>query len=54
MTELLGVKISMNPWVLLPLVILATAIVALLISAIVLCLLRGVVQRTSTEMNDRK
>ncbi len=53
MTELFDVRIPMNPWVILPLVILATAIVAYLINAVILWFLRRIVQRTSKEMDDR-
>lgn len=53
MTEFLGVKIPMNLWVILPLIILATAILAYLINVAILRVLRRVVKRTSTEMDDR-
>lgn len=53
MTEFLGVRISMNPWVLLPLIILAAAIVAYVVSATVLWTLNRLVRKTPTDIDDR-
>lgn len=53
MTDLFGVKIVMHPWVVLPLLILATAIVAYLISAVTLWILRKIVQRSLGEGDQR-
>ncbi len=53
MTNLFGVKILMNPWVVLPLLILATVIVASLISAVTLWVLGKIVQRSPGEWDQR-
>jgi hypothetical protein len=42
MTEMLGIKIPMNSWVVLPLIVLAAVILAYLISAAALWLFRKV------------
>lgn len=53
MTNLFGVKILMNPWVVLPLLVLATVIAAYLISAVTLWVLRKVAQRSASEWDQR-
>ena len=53
MTEILGVKIAMNAWVVFPLIVLAAAILAYLVNVIILWILRRVVEKTPTEIDDR-
>lgn len=53
MTNLFGVKILMNPWVILPLLILATVIAAYLISAVALWVLGKIAQRSPGEWDQR-
>lgn len=53
MTELFGVRILMNPWVMLSLILLATVILAFLINAAVLWALKRIAQKTSTELDGR-
>ena len=53
MTELLGVKIAMNAWVVFPLMVLAAAILAYFLNIILLRILRRAVEKTSTEIDDR-
>jgi small-conductance mechanosensitive channel len=53
MTEFLGVKIPLNPWVVLPLIVLSTSVLAYLINIVVLQLIKRAVQRTPTEIDDR-
>ena len=53
MTEFLGIKIPMNPWALLPLILFATTILAYLVSTAALRILKGVVQKNGTRMDDR-
>jgi len=53
MTELLGVKIAMNAWVVFPLVVLAAAVFAYFLNIILLRILRRAVEKTSTEIDDR-
>lgn len=53
MTEFLGVEIPMSPRVMLPAIVAATAALAFLINHVVLWAIRGIIQRTSTEIDDR-
>lgn len=53
MTNLFGVKIFMNPWVVLPLLILTTILAAYLVSAVTLWVLRRVVQKSMSEWDQR-
>src|SRR3989338_3894107 len=53
MTEMLGIKIPMNPWVVLPLIVLAAVILAYLANIAILSILRRVVRKTATEFDDR-
>ena len=53
MTDLFGVKIVMSPWVVLPLLILATVILAYLVSAATLWVIRSAVQRSPTQFDHR-
>lgn len=53
MTELIEADVFMNPWVMLPLVLVGTIVLAFLINSIVLWSLRRLVQRTPTEVLDR-
>lgn len=53
MTEMLGIKIPMNPWVVLPLIVLAAVISAYLANVAILSILRRVVRKTATEFDDR-
>jgi len=52
-SEFLGVKISLTPSVVLPLVVLAAAVLAYAINGVILWALRRAVQNTSTEIDDR-
>ena len=53
MTEILGVKISMNPWVIVSLVLFATIALAYLVSTIILSVLKRIIQRRSKEVDNR-
>jgi len=52
MSEFLGIKISLNPWSVLPLIILATAAVAYLINIIVLKVLKRTVPGVADRIDD--
>ena len=52
MNEFLGIKISLNPWSVLPLIILATAAVAYLINIIVLKVLKRTVPGVAVRIDD--
>ena len=52
MSEFLGVKIPLNPWVVLPLIVLATGAVAYLINVIVLNFLKRAGQKIPTGIDD--
>ena len=53
MSEFLGVKILLGPSVVLPLVVLAAAVLAYVINGVILWALKRAVQNTSTEIEDR-
>lgn len=53
MSEFLGVKILLGPSVVLPLVILAAAVLAYVINNVIVWALRRAVQNTSREIDDR-
>ena len=53
MTDLFGVKIFMNAWMILPLLILATVILAYLISSVTLWVLRRAEQRSPIGLDQR-
>lgn len=53
MTEILGIRISMDPWVVLPLIAVAAIIFAYTISHAVLAIVRRLVQKTASEIDDR-
>jgi small-conductance mechanosensitive channel len=53
MTEILGIKIAMNPWAVLPMIIFGTTILAYGISQVFLSIFKRIVQRTTTEFDDR-
>jgi small-conductance mechanosensitive channel len=53
MTEFLGIRIPMNPWVVFPLITLAAVSFAYLADIIILSLLKKAVKRTSTAIDDR-
>jgi small-conductance mechanosensitive channel len=53
MTQVLGVAIPMNPWVILPLIVLATALLAYVLNVIILWVVGRIARRTATEIDDR-
>ncbi|MGH7770969.1 MAG: hypothetical protein ACREQA_01885, partial [Candidatus Binatia bacterium] len=53
MKEFYGVQILTNPWVILPIIIIATALLALLLNYVVLWVMGRIVQKTSTEIDNR-
>lgn len=53
MVELLGVKIPMNPWVVLPLVVAAAAVLAYFVHVAVLWFLRRVIKRAAISVDPR-
>lgn len=53
MTELIEADVFKNPWVILPVVVIGTVVLAFLINCMVLWVLRRLMQRTSSEMRDR-
>lgn len=53
MTNIFGTKILTNPWVVLPLLILASALAAYLVSAVILWLFRRVVEKSKSEWDQR-
>lgn len=53
MTEFLGVKIPMNLWVVLPLIIVSAAISGYLLSVVVLWLFKRTTKKASTQVDDR-
>lgn len=53
MTNVLGIKILMTPWVILPLLVLATVISAYLISAAALWILRKMARESSSDLVQR-
>ncbi len=53
MTDFFGVKIPMNPWVVLPLIVLAAALLAYLVNVAVLWAVKKAAAGTLTETDDR-
>jgi len=53
MTELLGVKIPMNPWLVFPLIVLLAAILAYLVNVVIMRVLRRVIEKTRMEIDGR-
>lgn len=53
MSELFGIKIPQDPWVVVPCIVLATAFCAYLVNVIVPSLVRPVVQKTYTHVDNR-
>lgn len=53
MTDFFGVKIPMNPWVVLPLIVLGATILAYLVNVAILWALKRVATGTLTEADDR-
>jgi small-conductance mechanosensitive channel len=53
MTDFFGVKIPINPWALLPVILFALTILAYLVSTAVLRILKRVVHRNGTRIDDR-
>jgi len=53
MTGLLGAKVLTNPWVVLPLIVLAAIVLAYMVSVAVLWVLRRAVRKTAVEFDDR-
>ena len=53
MTEVLGVKIALTPWTLLPLILLTAAALAYLVNVVVLRVLKRVVEKTPAQIDDR-
>jgi len=53
MTEILGIRIPLNPWVLFPLIVLAAAGLAYLADVIILWIIKRTINKTPTEVDDR-
>lgn len=53
MTELLSSRVLTNPWVVLPLLIVAAAILAYLVSGVTLWVLKRAIQKSSKEIDNR-
>ncbi|HWO43065.1 MAG TPA: mechanosensitive ion channel family protein [Candidatus Eisenbacteria bacterium] len=53
MTEVFGVKIPMDPWVVLPMIVLATAVVAYLVNLTILRILTNASKRMPSQIDER-
>lgn len=53
MTEILGVRMPMNPWVVMPLIVLGAILLAYGVNLVVLAIVRRAAKSTTTQVDDR-